>query len=149
MRVSVYLHDEIKSILCCYGNLDDVINRVLDAGSTGEFDIMNKPQIPAREGAGRYDVDIVNEEYLELLNAYPRNSVKISLRRLLYWFVENEMYEILGWEPINEYTDRNDLKRKRLVKRIRQDLEKLADIIDNDNYDRVDEALKIIKELEN
>lgn len=149
MKMSVYLHDEIRAILCCYGTLDEVINRILDAGSAGEFDVMNKPQIPVREGASRYEVDIVNEEYLELFRVYPQNSTKISLRRLLYWFVENEMYEMLGWEPVKNYVDRNDVKVARIVKRLRQDLEKLLLVIDSRNYEKVENILNIIKELEN
>lgn len=148
MKLSVYLHDEIRAVLCCYGTLDEVVNRVLDAGSAGEFDLMNKPQIPTRDGAGRYDVDVTNEEYLELLRLHPHNSTKVSLRRLLYWFVENEMYEMLGWEPVKNYVDRNDVKAARIIKRLRQDFEKLLLVIDNRNYENVETAYQIIKDLE-
>lgn len=148
MKVSVYLHEEIRAVLCCYGTLDEAINKVLDAGSQGEFDLMNKPQIPVRDGARRFDVDIKNEEYLELLRLYPHNSTKVSLRRLLYWFVENEMYEMLGWEQVCDYRDRNDAKKERIVKRVRQDLETLLTIADNRDYENVETLLKIIRELE-
>lgn len=148
MKVSVYLHEEMRAILCCYGTLDDVVNKILDAGTAGEFDIMDKPNIGVREGARRFDVDIKNEEYLALMRTHPHNSTKISLRRLLYWFVENEMYEILGWEPVNEYLDRNEAKKNKLITKIRQDLESLIAIIDCDNYDKIETALKIIKDLE-
>lgn len=148
MKVSVYLHEEMRAILCCYGTLDDVINRILDAGSEGEFDIMDKPNIGAREGARRFDVDIRNEEYLELMRSYPPNSSKISLRRLIYWFIENEMYEMLGWEPVNDYVDRSEVKKNKLIKRVRQDLEALITVVDSDNYSNVETALQIIKDLE-
>lgn len=148
MRVSVYIHEEIRAILCCYGELDDVINKILDAASAGEFDLMDKPNIGVREGARRFDVDVHNEEYLELMRTYPPNSSKISLRRIIYWFVENEMYELLGWEPVNEYRDRSDVKREKLIKRIRQDLESLLTVIDADNYDKIESILQIIKDLE-
>lgn len=149
MKVSVYLHDEIRAILCCYGTLEEVVNKVLDAGSAGEFDVMNKPQIPVRDGAHRFEVDVTNEEYLAILRSYPPNSSKVSLRRLLYWFVENEMYEALGWEVTNKYVDNRDKKRMKLAKRIRQDLEALLQVVDSSIYNQVQEITNFIKELEN
>ena len=147
MLMSIYLHEEIYAILCCYGKLDDVVNKVLEEGMSGSFDIMNCPKLPPRTGARRFEVDVTNEEYIELLNLYPHNSTKISLRRLLYWFVENEMYEVLGWEQKNDYVDKRDMKRQKLLKRIRQQLESL--LLITDDYEKVESAINIIKELEN
>lgn len=148
MVMSLYLHDEIHSILRCYGTLDEVINRILDAGTAGEFDFTDKPRVPDRTGARRFNVDVQNEEYLTLVKYHNYNSPKTSLRRLVYWFVENEMYDILEWEVVNNYTDRYYEKRKKLTKRIRQDLETLSNISTAEDFDKIDTALKIIKELE-
>lgn len=147
MIMSVYLHDEIASVLRCYGSLDDVINKVLDAASDGEFDFEDKPEAPARDGARRYDVDVKNDEYIELHRMF-RNSPKISLRRLLYWFVENEMYEVLGWEVVAEYIDRMEQKRKKLAAKARQDLESLRSVVKGDSYDIVMQAINLISSLE-
>lgn len=149
MVLSVYLHDEIYSILRCYGTLDEVVNRILDEGSAGSFDLMNCPKLPPREGARRFEVDVNNQEYLELLSLYPHNSTKISLRRLLYWFVENEMYLSLGWETSGPYVDKKDVKKQKMAKRIRQNLEALLLLCDEDEYEKVEIALNNIKELEN
>ena len=110
MNVSIYLHKPIVNLLRCFGDLSDVINKILDAGDQGLFDIMDKPSCESREGASRYNVNITNATYLSLLNEYSVNSPRISLRRLIYWFVENEMYIELDWPMNNEYVD--DFKTK-------------------------------------
>lgn len=147
--MSVYLHEEIASVLKCYGgDLSETVNRVLDAASEGHFSVMDKPVIPCRDGAGRYTIDVKNEEYLELVSMYPPNSVKVSLRRLLYWFVENEMYDFLGWEVVSEYRDRATIQYERLVKRIRQTAEKLEKYTPTNKKDDLYEILRIIKSME-
>lgn len=148
MKVSVYLHEEIYSILRCYGDIDVVVNKVLDEASKGSFDVMDKPTVPSRDGARRFDVDIRNRDYLELLQAYPPNSARISLRRLLYWFVENEMYEMLDWELVDTYRDKNYGKRMDLIKNIRQNLEKLCTICTGKTREDAERALNLIQGLE-
>ena len=59
MKQSIYLHREIVDTLRCFGELDEVINKILEEASVGKFDVMDKPPCPDRSGAGRYDVDIV------------------------------------------------------------------------------------------
>lgn len=115
MKVSIYLHKPIVETLLCYGSLEDVTNRILDACESGEIDIMDRPKVPPRDGAGRYDVDIRSDYYMELLDTFSPTSPRISLRRLLYWFVENEMYDVLGWEPTYEYIDN---EKRRILKMI-------------------------------
>lgn len=109
MLISVYLHRPIVEVLRCYGDLSEVINKVLEHGSKGDIEIMDKPHCPSREGAGRYDVNITNEYYLDLFNMYTPFSPKISLRRLIYWFVENEVYNELGWKQVKSY-ENSELK---------------------------------------
>ena len=114
MLFSIYLHSPIAEILMCYGDLSEVVNKILDAGEEGAFDIIDCPKCLSREGASRYDIDVANEYYISLLETFPINSTRISLRRLLYWFVENEMYDVLEWEPTFKY--RNKQKEKILKK---------------------------------
>lgn len=108
MIVNLYLHKPIVETLRCYGNLEEVVNRILDAGTAGLIDIMDKPACPPRDGASRYVIDITNADYIDLSINYPPNSCKLSLRRLVYWFVENEIYNELGWTMVNDYVSIND-----------------------------------------
>ena len=115
MLVSVYLHKPIAETLKCFGDLSNVINKIYDAAGEGTIDVMDKPKVPSREGASRYDIDITSEYYMELLVAFPANSSRISIRRLLYWFVENEVYELLNWEPVHEYVS---IDKERILKKL-------------------------------
>lgn len=147
--MSVYLHKEIASILKCYGaNLSEAVNKVLDAASQGHFSVMDKPVIPNRDGASRYTVDVTNDDYIQLVRMYPENSVRVSLRRLLYWFVENEMYDFLDWEVISDYKDENTVQFERLLVRARQTTEKLQKYAPIEHRDSIENMLMIIKSME-
>lgn len=122
MRQSIYLHRQVKDVLNCFGSLTDVINRILQEGANGRIDIMDKPPAPPRDGAARYDVIITDPNYLELIEQFTPFSPRISLRRLLYWFVENEVYNDLGWEQDASYADS---KRKMCYKKIENALSEL------------------------
>ena len=105
MQLSIYLSDDISAILRCYGTINDVVNKILVAGAEGAIDIMEKPKIAEKKGGHYYQIDVREPNYIMLLETYGVKSSRISLRRLLYWFVENEIYEVLGWEPLEEYID--------------------------------------------
>ena len=105
MIQSIYLHKEIANTLRCFGPLDEVVNRVLAAGAQGHFDVMDRPPCPGRETALRYNIDITEPTYLAILQQYGPHSPRVSIRRLLYWFVEQQVYEELGWTITRRYTD--------------------------------------------
>lgn len=110
MLVSVYLSDDVKDILSCYGNLNDVVNKILEAGAQGVIDIMCKPTAPDKTGGHYYAIYVKEPNYIELIETYGTKSSKVSLRRLLYWFVENEIYAELGWEPNEIFVNTTDNK---------------------------------------
>ena len=104
MIVSVYIERYLMDVMECYGTVEEVINRMLDEADKGNFDVFDKPSAGSRtEDCVRIDVNITNESYLELLNSFPSNSPRISLRRYVHWFINNEMHHLLGWEIVNEY----------------------------------------------
>lgn len=110
MTVTVYLHDYIAETLSMYGYLDDVVNKILDESENGAFEIENKPECAPRDGASRYDINIKNESYIDLLMTFGTRSSRVSLRRLLYWFVDNEVYLDCGWETKYDYVSKKDKK---------------------------------------
>ena len=89
MILSVYLHKDRADVLRTFGSLDEVVDRILSACDEGEFDIENKPECEPREGASRYNIKITNESYIDMLKNFGVKCKRISLRRLLYWFVDN------------------------------------------------------------
>ena len=139
MKMSLYLHKRIVDVLRCYGDLEDVINRLLS-----EVDPMDYPKCEPRNGAGRYVVNIIEPNYLELLSMYGPFSSKISIRRLLYWFVDNEIYDELGWEPCNEYVDKSkEMFNTKLANAI-SELQKAKRYTDQNNIEQLTNICNMI-----
>ena len=147
MTVSVYLSTEMHQILLCYGSLDDVVNRILDAGTQGLIDIMQKPSAPEKRGGTYYPVNIRNQDYIALMETYGPKSSRISLRRLLYWFVDNEVYEELGWEVGEEYVDKRSNQKHQAIIELKQALFKARTTIP-EHRDEIDEFRNLINEIE-
>ena len=93
----VYLSDYVVDALSFYGTLDEVVNKILTYGAAGSFDLMDKPKAPDKTGGSVYKINVLEPNYLELLDTFGASSSRISLRRLLYWFVDNEIYAELDW----------------------------------------------------
>lgn len=150
MKLSVYLHSDRVDVLKTFGNLNDVVDRILKAYDEGFIDIEDRPVCEPRDGAGRYDIEIYNENYLQMLQLYGVKSKRISLRRILYWFVDNEIYNDLGWEPINDYIDKVDAKINKQVERVISELDKLIVLMYQYNrkvaVSTIEETREIIKE---
>lgn len=146
MKFSIYLHREIKETLQAFGDLSTVVNKILELGENGAFDLTDKPSSPDRGDAGRVTIDVTNEYYLSLLDNYTPNSPRISLRRLLYWFVENEIYEELGWE-YNEFSKEKYICLNSINDTLKH-LQKLIDIVDTEHKEYVQNAINSLKSLE-
>lgn len=147
MEISVYLHNDIIDTLKMYGDLDDVINLILDAASEGKLEIENKPVCREREGARRLNVNITNQDYLQLLETYGNRSNTISLRRLLYWFVENEIYNDLEWEPLRDYVDFNENKRRKQIDKCVNSLQKLMYLVSKSETDTITHCIDLLQSL--
>lgn len=109
MRLTVRLHEDYYNVLRIFGELSDVVNSVLNHCTAGSITCMDKPKAPPIAGTNRYEVDIINEDYLNLLQTYGARSSHISLRRLLYWFVDMEMYNELNFQ-VNKHGITDALK---------------------------------------
>ena len=125
MKISIYLHSYITDVIKTFGTIEEVVNRILDVADEGLIEIEDRPACEPREGASRYDVEVTSENYLQLLQVYGIKSKRISLRRLLYWFVENEVYNDLGWEPVNDYIDKVDATINKKIDKIVSDIDNL------------------------
>lgn len=132
MIFSIYLHKHIAEPLMCYGDLSDVVNKILEASEQGIFDLIDMPKCESRDGATRYNINITNNTYLELVATFPPNSPRLSLRRILYWFVEQEMYDVLKWEPVNDYVSKDKERILKKIGGIESDLVKLGRLLTSD-----------------
>ena len=154
MLISLYIEQYALDIIRCYGEPEDVVNRMLDEADGELFDVFDKPSPGPRENAVRIVVDVTNEDYLALMATMPINSPRISLRRFVHWFVDNEMFDQLGWQPSARYKQRErDRVRKTLASLSKQinDLYTLYDKIGCDGHnaplDVISTQLNILKEL--
>ena len=96
MKMSVQLHRQYYNYICHFGTLDEVVNKILDAAERGEIEIYDNCQAapPAYE-TSRYTVNITNKAYIHMVETLGARSPVVSLRRILYWFVDNEIYTVL------------------------------------------------------
>ena len=125
MIFSIYLHSPIVETLKCYGELSEVVNKILSLCEQGIIDLVDMPRCPDRSGASRFDINVTSEYYLSLVESFPPNSPRISLRRLLYWFVEQEVYDALEWIPTFPYVSKQKDKLLKKIGGIESDLHKL------------------------
>ena len=147
MIQSIYLHRPIAETLSCFGNLSDVINRILQEGARGKFDIMDKPPAPDRQGASRYDVDITEPTYLDLVSMYTPFSTHISIRRLIYWFVENEIYNELDWHQVKGYVSKRTTVLTNKINKAYDELQRAISYSDNSSITA--QLKQICKDIEN
>lgn len=106
MVISVMLRQDIYDTLQCFGNLNEVTDRILTLCMQGEIDLESAPTITdPKSNRKQYFVDVTNEEYLEYRKIRGERSQKLSLSRILHQFVDEEMYYDLGWEQCHNLKD--------------------------------------------
>lgn len=151
MKQSLYLHSDISDVLKSYcGTIERAIDDILTEYDLGNIDIENCPQCRPREGANRFNVNITNKTYLQMVELYGVKSKRISIRRLLYWFVEYEIYDELGWQPKENFVDNVTKRKDRLITNILSDLTKLKIHMSKnvmDGIDLVSHATDLISQL--
>ena len=151
MKISLYLHKDIVDILSMYGDLTSVVNAVLDECASGRIDLQDKPPCRPRDGAGRYNVIVDNEYYESMVDMFGIKSKNISVRRLLYWFVENEVYNDLEWVPIKDYEEMTTIKTKKMIENLKLDVRRLKSHIERNvlnGMNVVNEIEKLLRNLE-
>lgn len=148
MLISVYLHNEYYQTLKTFGNIDDVVNKILDYCYNNEIDITTITNAPSRDGARRVNIRVTHQLYLDDYSTYSPNSTRYSLRKIIYWFIDNAIYEELDWKVINNpETERLDFITKHLAI-ILDEIGKLQFKVDSQDVEMLREARQIIKSLE-
>lgn len=141
---NVYIHPSAVDILYCFGDINTVVNKIIDELYARNVDIESccKEPAPNQSGCRHYQIVINNADYNALRAAYPAKSYKVSLRRIINWFVVNEMYFEWGWEPIREYTSNEiDTVNKRINDVISR-LNSLKLVIRDRHHDDIDEMIR-------
>lgn len=117
-KLSLYLHQDIIDVLLCFGEVNDVINRILEEFVNKNFLFDNLiPKARDRNGARRINVFIKLDTLSQLLG--------VGVRSIVYWFVENEVYSDLNWEAVSQYRDNTRLKCMKQFDKVLAELNKL------------------------
>lgn len=146
MILNIYMQSQILDILKCFGTVETVINNIVDQVMINEIDIATLPPAPDRINCGKYKINIHNEDYCKLVKIYGSTSSRISLRRLIYWFVENEVYNEWNWKPVNKFVDRKIEKIKSQLITLIELSEKLQKSISKQEFDTIIDSLITFKE---
>ena len=142
-QLPIYIVDTLK----CFGELGTVVDRILDTFNAQGMLIAELPPCPTSGATTRVTFEVTNEDYLTLVETYPRNSSKVSLKRLLTWFVENEMYDEWGWEVENEYVNSAKAAKIKKLNKIISDLNVLLRLLNDDEKEIVKNVIKTLKEI--
>lgn len=121
--VSVYLDNYVLDGLTLFGPLSEVVDKVLTC-CISDVDVSELPKAPPiTPETRRVNITVTNEEFLMLSDTYGATSKKVSLRRILYWFVDNAMYENYDCFEVNQSKDN---RRFRYITRL-NDFESFVD----------------------
>lgn len=145
MKVNLYLHKEIVQILKLFGDLTDVINKIVNE-YIDSCDLSSLPQAPEKTDATKYVIDIDNETYSALVESYGPTSSKCSIRRLIYYFVEGEMYS--GWPIVSEYKDERIEYVSKRVKELKYICKRIKSKCESDELDITQKIEEFVSKLE-
>ena len=119
----VYLPDEVYDVLCMFGDFDDVVDRILTLYEEEAIsvDVEHLPNY-ANHCDTRRKVRIYNRWYEELLEYYGASSTKYSLRRMLCYFVYEELYEEYDMTITRQSDKLNEalIKLEKIARRVEQ-----------------------------
>ena len=81
------------------------------------------------------------------MNIYGPNSTHCSIRRLIYWFVDNEIFEQLEWQPV-KYNDKVKKYLKNKIADTKTNLNKIRKSVGFDEKQILNKIDELIIELE-
>lgn len=127
-KYSVYLHQDVIDVLECFGRIGDVLTKMMKTlVQTDLLDGETLGTAPPREDARRIEFFVDDDTVMQLTG--------LPLRQIIYWFVENEVYDQLGWKPIREYREREKTRIVNGFDRALSELSKLNFLVNNSLQD--------------
>lgn len=146
MKIKVCIDKDVYERLISFGDISDVINRILAEGEAGNIQIFDLPATPLANPS-RYVVDITNTYYLELYATYGPTCTRISLKRIIQYFVDIEGYNLCGW-TIADNIEQLELERRVCLLRAISSLQKLRECYpyyQQDSKQYIDEVCERLK----
>lgn len=135
MVVNISLDDFTVAIMEHYGSISQVTDRILKLGANGSIPLIDLPSVEIpKSSCKQYKINIVDENYLSLCETYGIKSTRISLRRIIYWFIENEQYELFEWKPETNRVSPDNQRIMDLTGEIEAKLYSLYKLLNNNKH---------------
>lgn len=141
-QIQVYLHKEYIDYLQHFGNLDDVVQMALQKVTADDFTDMD--EAPPRDDTLKRTLWI-NCPWYETLLEETCHQRTYSLRKLLYWLVDNEKPVEWGWSvrPCYSYSTLVDY-----INHCRKATQYMTHIASRAHGAEAQEALRLIDEID-
>lgn len=148
IKVNVTISEEYYKILRLFGTMDEVVQKALVLAERGEIDFEDCPYVQQYGRLKHVVVTVDNPYYETLRSLYGATSTKISINRLLYYIVDNELYEVYEWKQVNKYNEENEAKIAGCKSTILHNINKLTKmLISIEQQDKLKKAYDLINDL--
>lgn len=145
MRITV--NRSTVQILKAFGDLNEVTDKILDYCEETDNPFEDMPPVQLNEPT-KISVEVTNTTFLQLVNLYGARSNKVSLARVLEWFVTNEEYVNLGWSLSSPPVFSSNNKMRLKILKVKSDIISLALDIGDEDYDDLAQMQVILNKLE-
>lgn len=110
-RIYDVMMDEYHyNTIFAFGDLQDVVDRILANYVANPTLLDSLPSPGQRTACRHYYIPVTNQDYLAMTANKPTHSSYLSLRRILYDFVDNERWADFGMTPVDTTTTTEDAK---------------------------------------
>jgi hypothetical protein len=145
-KIDVRLHEDYYNVLTQFGTLNQVVDKAINAIEAGSIDLDCIPACPPLTGTHKYIVTVDNLFYDDLVQIYGSHSNRISMRRILYYIVDSELYNTLRWEPVQSVSPAS--KRSKRIDNLLYEMAKVINSeTDKDRLKILLHAYTIIQQL--
>ena len=148
IKVNIAISDEYYKILRLFGTMDEVVQKALELAEKGDINIEDCPYVQQFGRLKHLVVTIDNEFYESLRALHGATSTKVSINRLLYYIVDNELYEEYGWKQVNKYNEENEAKIEGYKSTILHNINRLSKMLTTaEQQDKLKQAYDLISDL--
>lgn len=148
IKVNVTISEDYYKILRLFGTMDEVVQKALVLAEQGDIDLENCPYVQQFGRLKHIVVTIDNAYYESLRSLYGATSPKASINRLLYYIVDNELYEAYGWKQVNKYNEENEAKIEGYKSTILHNINRLSKMLTRtEQQDKLKQAYDLISDL--
>lgn len=141
MLVSIYLPESTLSILRYYGDVDKVVNKILEEFYTRQIDFQNAPSGVPRTYCKRVSINITYKPYIEDVEVTGIKNKSLSLSRIVQLFIDGGYYNEFGWKMCTKNPD-NAAIYKRIIF-----LENNSKFLVKNNAKYADELMKLLEKM--